>query len=45
MRRLVGFALVFVAVGMIVMMFIPDLFVGILTVALCLVVGYLLFCG
>lgn len=45
MKRVAGFALVFIAVGMVVMMFISDLFIGILISLLCLLVGYLLFCG
>ncbi|MCI8639206.1 MAG: hypothetical protein HFG41_08720 [Coprococcus sp.] len=45
MKRVIGFALFFVAVGMVINMFLPNLFVGILIVLICLLVGYQLFCG
>ncbi|MBD9018384.1 MAG: hypothetical protein EGR13_08750 [Coprococcus comes] len=44
MKRVFGFALFFVALGMVIMMFIPSIFIGILIVLLCLLVGYQLFC-
>lgn len=43
MKRVFGFALFFVALGMVIMMFIPSIFIGILIVLLCLLVGYQLF--
>ena len=36
MKRVFGFALFFVALGMVIMMFIPSIFIGILIVLLCL---------
>ena len=44
MKRVFGFALFFVALGMVIMMFIPRIFIGILIVLLCLLVGYQFFC-
>lgn len=44
MKRVFGFALFFVALGMVIMMFIPSIFIGILIVLLCLLVRYQLFC-
>ena len=44
MKRVFGFALFFVALGMVIMMFIPSIFIGILIVLLCLLVGDQLFC-
>ena len=44
MKRVIGFALFFVAVGMVINMFMPNLFVSILVVVLCLLVGFQLFC-
>lgn len=44
MKRVIGFALFFVAVGMVINMFMPNLFVSILIVVLCLLVGFQLFC-
>lgn len=44
MKRVIGFALFFVAVGMVINMFMPNLFVSILVVILCLLVGFQLFC-
>lgn len=44
MRRLIGFALFFIAVGMTIMIFIPSLFVGILIILICLLISYQLFC-
>lgn len=44
MKRVVGFALFFVAVGILIDMFLPNLFVGILLILICLLIGYNLFC-
>ncbi len=44
MRRIIGFALFFIAIGMIIMMLISNLFVGILFVIAFLFLGYHLFC-
>lgn len=43
MRRVIGFALFFIAIGMIIELFIPDIFVGILVMFLLLLLGYNLF--
>lgn len=45
MKRIIGFALFFIAVGIIIMMFLPNIFVGILIALLCILFGYLLFCN
>lgn len=44
MRRVIGFALFFIAIGMIVAMIIPNKFAEILIVMICLLIGYHLFC-
>ncbi|XCP83509.1 hypothetical protein ABXS75_10465 [Roseburia hominis] len=44
MNRVIGFALFFVAVGIVIGLFMPNLFVSILVVILCLLVGFHLFC-
>ena len=44
MRRVIGFALFFVAVGMVLMMILPNLFVEILFVMAFLLLGYNFFC-
>lgn len=44
MKRILGFALFMIAAGMILMMFLPNLFAGICIAALCIVLGYFLFC-
>ncbi len=44
MRRVFGFAMFFIAIGMIIMMFLPNLFVGILFVIAFLLLGYNFFC-
>lgn len=44
MKRIIGFALFFIAIGMIIMMFISDIFVGIVFVILLLVLGYNFYC-
>lgn len=44
MKRVIGFALFWVAVGMVLDMLLPNMFVQVLCVILCLLVGYELFC-
>lgn len=45
MKRVVGFALFFLAAGMLVEMILPNVFIGFILVFVCLIVGYNLFCG
>ncbi|MEF9917064.1 MAG: hypothetical protein RR275_04115 [Lachnospiraceae bacterium] len=44
MKRIIGFSLFFIAVGMLIMLFIPNTFVGVMLILLCLLIGYNLFC-
>ena len=44
MRRVIGFALFFIAVGMVTMMLLQNVFVGVLIVFLFLLLGYNFFC-
>ncbi|MFQ7311558.1 MULTISPECIES: hypothetical protein [Sellimonas] len=44
MKRILGFALFMIAAGMILMMFLPNLFAEICILVLCIVLGYCLFC-
>ncbi len=44
LRRVLGLILFWIAVGMLLMMLISNTVVGIILVALCLIVGYNLFC-
>ncbi len=44
MRKVIGFALFFIAIGMVLMMFLQNLFVGILLVIAFLLLGYNFFC-
>lgn len=44
MRRVIGFAIFFIAVGMIVAMFLPSTFVEVLMILIFLLLGYNLFC-
>ena len=44
MKRVCGFALFFVAVGMILLLLIANEMIGILLICACLVIGYNLFC-
>ncbi|MEE1314408.1 MAG: hypothetical protein UHS49_01395 [Faecalimonas sp.] len=44
MRRVIGFALFFVAVGMLLVMILPNLFVEILIIIVLLLLGYNFFC-
>ena len=46
MKKLIGFIFIWIAVGMIFMMFLPNLFWGIVFAALLLIAGFQLFkCG
>ena len=44
MRKVIGFALFFVAIGMVTMMLLPNVFVGVLLVFVFLLLGYNFFC-
>lgn len=44
MKRVAGFAVFFIAVGMMVAMFLPSTFVEVLIIMICLLLGYNLFC-
>ena len=44
MKRVVGFALLLVAVGIILAMILPNTFVEVLCIDLCILAGYNLFC-
>ncbi len=44
MRRMCGFILFWIAVGMLLMFLIPNLFFQILAIAFCICLGYYLFC-
>lgn len=44
MRKLIGFILFWIAVGMIIMLFLSSEFIGVLLILLCLIIGYNLFC-
>ncbi|EDM62220.1 hypothetical protein DORLON_02470 [Dorea longicatena DSM 13814] len=43
-KRIVGFALFWVAAGMVLALVLPGLFCQILCIILCIAVGYCLFC-
>ena len=45
MKKVIGFALFFIAVGMLIMLMLPNAFVGLVLILICLIVGYNLFCG
>lgn len=45
MKKVIGFALFFIAVGMLIMLMLPNVFVGLALISICLIVGYNLFCG
>lgn len=45
MKKVIGFALFFVAAGMLIMLLLPSTFLGIVLMMLCLIVGYNLFCS
>lgn len=44
MKRMVGFTLFWIAVGMLIMLFLHNAFIGAIIIALLLLVGYNLFC-
>lgn len=44
MKRVIGFAVFFVAVGMVMGMLLPNGFAEVLIVFICLLLGYNLFC-
>ena len=43
MRRVIGFAMFFVAIGMIIELLIPDVFVGVLVIIVLMLLGYNMF--
>lgn len=46
MRKLIGFILFWIAIGMLLMLLITNIWIGILTIILLLILGYNLFdCG
>lgn len=45
MKKVIGFALFFIAVGMLIMLMLPNVFGGLVLIFICLIVGYNLFCG
>lgn len=44
MKRIIGFALFFFALGMLAMLILANEFCGVLIIAACLLAGYYLFC-
>ena len=44
MKRVMGFAVFFIAVGMIISIFLTNAFVEVLIILICLLLGYNLFC-
>lgn len=44
MKRVIGLALFFVAIGILIMMIVQKIFIGILLMLICILVGYNLFC-
>ena len=44
MKRVAGFALFWLAVGVLISIWLPNLFVEVLCIALCILAGYNLFC-
>jgi hypothetical protein len=44
MKRVLGFALFCVALGMAVALILPNIFVTVLCILLCILIGYNLFC-
>lgn len=44
MKRVIGFAVFFIAVGMVLAMLLPGTFVEVLMIFICLLLGYNLFC-
>jgi hypothetical protein len=45
LKRLIGFSLFWIAIGMSLMFFIENAFIAILLILICLLLGYVLFCG
>lgn len=44
MKRVFGFAIFFIALGIIIGMMLPNMFIEVLIVLICLLLGYNLFC-
>ncbi len=44
MKRVIGFAIFFIAIGLIIGMLLPGTFVEVLIVLICMLLGYNLFC-
>ena len=44
MKRVIGFAIFFIAVGLVLALVLPGTFVEVLIILLCLLLGYNLFC-
>lgn len=44
MKRMIGFILFWIAVGMLIMLFVNDVLVGSIIIAILLLIGYNLFC-
>lgn len=44
MRRVIGFAIFFIALGIILAMILPNTFIEVLIVLICMLLGYNLFC-
>ncbi len=44
MKRVIGFALFFIAIGILIMMILQNIFIGILLILVCMLTGYSLFC-
>lgn len=44
MKRVVGFAIFWIAVGIVLALILPNLFVQVMCILLCLLIAYNLFC-
>ena len=44
MKRMIGFILFWIAVGMLIMLFIHNILIGFIIIGLLLLIGYNLFC-
>ncbi|MCI5869382.1 MAG: hypothetical protein MR224_07720 [Dorea sp.] len=44
MKRVVGFALFWIAAGIVLSLILPNIFLEVLCIILCMAVGYSLFC-
>ncbi|MBC5745333.1 hypothetical protein FMM74_017615 [Lachnospiraceae bacterium MD308] len=44
MKRVIGFALFWVAVGLILSLILPNTFIEVISIILCILAGYNLFC-